>query len=81
MVRGHAIPNRSGHEHHSPRYEADWAIVERGWHAHVLGEGRMFASARDAVRTLRSEDKDAGDQYLPPFVIGAFLSIDHGLPS
>src|SRR5436305_964135 len=37
------------------RYEADWAMVERGWHTHVLGEGRRFASASEAVRILRDE--------------------------
>jgi 2,3-bisphosphoglycerate-independent phosphoglycerate mutase len=51
------------------RYEADWAVVERGWRAHVLGEGRLFASAADAVRCFRSEHEGIGDQYLPPFVV------------
>ncbi|MBO5915020.1 MAG: 2,3-bisphosphoglycerate-independent phosphoglycerate mutase, partial [Clostridia bacterium] len=27
------------------RYEANWAMVEKGWQTHVLGEGRQFASA------------------------------------
>ena len=27
------------------RYEANWKMVEDGWHTHVLGEGRQFASA------------------------------------
>ena len=52
------------------RYEADWSIVERGWNAHVHGEGRMFGSAREAVETFRKEDPGAIDQFLPPFVIG-----------
>ena len=52
------------------RYEADWAMVERGWQTHVKGEGRMFASAKEAVETLRSESPGIIDQDLPPFVIG-----------
>jgi 2,3-bisphosphoglycerate-independent phosphoglycerate mutase len=51
------------------RYGADWSIVERGWQAHVLGSGRRFASAEEAVLTYRSEQPGIGDQYLPPFVI------------
>lgn len=50
------------------RYEADWSMVERGWYTHVLGEGRYFASAREAIETLRNETK-AIDQNLPAFVI------------
>jgi 2,3-bisphosphoglycerate-independent phosphoglycerate mutase len=51
------------------RYEADWSIVERGWRAHVHGEGRAFASTREAIETLRREDPGVIDQYLPAFVI------------
>ncbi len=51
------------------RYEADWRIVERGWRAHVLGDGRRFASAAIAVATLRDEHPGIIDQDLPPFVI------------
>ena len=50
------------------RYQADWAMVERGWNTHVKGEGRQFASALEAVETLRSET-GAIDQDLPAFVI------------
>lgn len=50
------------------RYEADWSMVERGWHTHVLGDGRMFASAEEAIKTLR-EETHAIDQDLDPFVI------------
>ncbi len=50
------------------RYEANWGMVEKGWQTHVLGQGRQFASARDAIETLRSET-GAIDQDLPPFVI------------
>ncbi len=50
------------------RYEADWSMVELGWKTHVLGEGRQFASAREAVEAYRAEYKVI-DQDLPPFVI------------
>ncbi len=50
------------------RYEADWSMVERGWMTHVLGEGRQFASAKEAVVTFRNET-GAIDQDLPAFVI------------
>jgi hypothetical protein len=34
--------------------QADWRIVERGWHAHVLGEApHTFTSAVEGVKTLR----------------------------
>ena len=51
------------------RYEADWRIVERGWKAHVLGDARAFASAREAIETFRAETEGISDQNLPPFVI------------
>ena len=50
------------------RYEADWSMVERGWQTHVLGEGRKFDSAKEAILTYREELKVI-DQDLPPFVI------------
>ena len=50
------------------RYEANWAMVEAGWKTHVLGEGRQFASAAEAVKTYREELKVI-DQDLPAFVI------------
>ncbi|MBQ1230052.1 MAG: 2,3-bisphosphoglycerate-independent phosphoglycerate mutase [Clostridia bacterium] len=50
------------------RYEANWAMVEAGWKTHVLGEGRQFASAEEAVVTYREELKVI-DQDLPAFVI------------
>ncbi|MBN2401538.1 MAG: 2,3-bisphosphoglycerate-independent phosphoglycerate mutase [Spirochaetes bacterium] len=52
------------------RYEADWAIVKRGWDAHVLGKARPFASASEAIGTFRREEKGITDQYLPSFTIG-----------
>ncbi len=50
------------------RYEANWAMVEAGWKTHVLGEGRQFASAAEAVVTYRNE-LHVIDQDLPAFVI------------
>ena len=51
------------------RYEANWAVVERGWRAHVLGEGRPFKSAREAIETYRAEDPELIDQFMPEFVV------------
>ena len=50
------------------RYEANWGMVEAGWKTHVLGEGRYFASAKEAIETFRSET-GVIDQDLPPFVV------------
>ena len=57
------------------RYGADWRIVERGWNAHVLGEGRPFASATEAVQTYYDEDPKMTDQYMESFVI-----VENGKP-
>jgi 2,3-bisphosphoglycerate-independent phosphoglycerate mutase len=51
------------------RYEADWDMVVRGWQTHVRGEGRGFASSREAIETFRNEHPGIIDQDLPPFVI------------
>ncbi|MBM9602630.1 2,3-bisphosphoglycerate-independent phosphoglycerate mutase [Desulfopila inferna] len=51
------------------RYGADWNVVENGWKAHVLGEGRQFSSACEAIRTSYEEDPDMTDQYVESFVI------------
>jgi len=51
------------------RYEADWAIVERGWKAHVLGDGRTFGSAREAIETYRAETPRLPDQFMSEFVV------------
>ena len=51
------------------RYQANWGMVEQGWKTHVLGEGRTFESAREAIETLRQENPGVIDQDLPPFVI------------
>jgi 2,3-bisphosphoglycerate-independent phosphoglycerate mutase len=50
------------------RYNANWDMVKKGWETHVLGEGRPFENAHEAITTLRSET-GAIDQDLPPFVI------------
>ena len=50
------------------RYNANWDMVRKGWETHVLGKGRYFKSAHEAVETLRAET-GAIDQDLPPFVI------------
>ncbi len=50
------------------RYNANWDMVRKGWETHVLGEGRYFSSAHEAIETLRAET-GAIDQDLPPFVI------------
>ncbi len=51
------------------RYEANWKMVEKGWHTHVLGEGEQFASASAAVIELRRRFPRTIDQDLPPFII------------
>ena len=51
------------------RYNADWEMVHRGWKVHVLGEGRGFASALQAIETFRNEKPGICDQDLPDFVI------------
>ncbi len=50
------------------RYEANWSMVEKGWKTHVLGEGRTFSNAKEAIETYRDET-NVIDQDLPPFVI------------
>ena len=50
------------------RYNANWDMVRKGWETHVLGEGRQFVDAHEAIETLRAET-GAIDQDLSPFVI------------
>lgn len=57
------------------RYEADWAMVERGWNCHVHGRGRPFGSAVEAIQTFYAEDPAVNDQWIPAFVV-----TDHGDP-
>jgi 2,3-bisphosphoglycerate-independent phosphoglycerate mutase len=51
------------------RYNADWNIVKRGWEAHVLGKGRFFKKASEAVKSFYNEDPEITDQYMDSFVI------------
>lgn len=51
------------------RYEADWPMVERGWHAHVLADAKPYPSALAALAALRAEQPDATDQDLGAFVV------------
>lgn len=51
------------------RYGADWQVVENGWKVHVLGIGRNFSNASQAVRTYYEEDPEMTDQYMAGFVI------------
>jgi len=50
------------------RYQADWNMVKIGWDTHVLGIGRQFANAAEAIETYRKE-LEVIDQDLPAFVI------------
>ena len=51
------------------RYNADWGVVKNGWDAHVLGKGRAFSSAMEAIKTYYAEDPEMTDQYMASFVI------------
>lgn len=51
------------------RYGADWSMVDRGWATHVLGKGRLFSSAHEAIETWRKEIPGIIDQDLKEFVI------------
>jgi len=50
------------------RYEADWDMVQAGWHCHVHGEGRQFADINAVLQEFR-KDAMLTDQYFPAFVI------------
>ncbi len=74
--RDYRIASGGGRMHITmDRYEADWAMVQRGWDCHVHGAGRPFPSASEAIRTLYAEDPRVTDQFLPAFVV-----TDHGGP-
>lgn len=51
------------------RYEADWEMVEKGWHHHVLGEGRAFPNAMKGLEVMREENEGIIDQDIPPYII------------
>jgi 2,3-bisphosphoglycerate-independent phosphoglycerate mutase len=56
------------------RYDANWAMVDKGWKTHVLGEGQQFANATAAVNGLREQNPGTIDQDLPPFVMPAKMA-------
>ncbi|HEY5934249.1 MAG TPA: 2,3-bisphosphoglycerate-independent phosphoglycerate mutase [Kofleriaceae bacterium] len=60
------------------RYEADWAMVERGWRTHVLADAPAFSSARAAIETARDHRPGVIDQDLPPFVVTPTAAIQDG---
>ncbi len=55
------------------RYQADWSMVERGYHCHTHGVGEPFESAAEAVETMYADADEqgltTGDQYLGEFVV------------
>ncbi len=58
------------------RYEADWAMVARGWRTHVLGEvgdgdddPRGCARLAAGIAAHRAAFPDCTDQELPPLVV------------
>ena len=53
------------------RYDANWKMVEKGWHTHVLGQGDQYVNAAEAVEELRKKFPGTIDQDLPHFVIAA----------
>ncbi|MDD5679153.1 MAG: 2,3-bisphosphoglycerate-independent phosphoglycerate mutase [Kiritimatiellae bacterium] len=53
------------------RYNANWAMVKRGWDTHVRGIGPQFTSAREAIEAHRKAKPGVIDQDLPPFVIAS----------
>lgn len=51
------------------RYFANWDMVKAGFYTHVYGEGRGFATAKEAIETFRNEAPGIIDQDLPAFVV------------
>ena len=51
------------------RYQANWAMVKRGFDAHVHGMGRAVGNAGDEVQRQYDADPALTDQFLEPFVI------------
>ena len=51
------------------RYGANWEQVRRGWDCHVLGLGKAFASAKEAILAYREEQPNLIDQDMKEFVI------------
>jgi 2,3-bisphosphoglycerate-independent phosphoglycerate mutase len=51
------------------RYNANWEQVRRGWDCHVLGKGRQFKSAKEAIEAYRAEQPNVIDQDVHEFVV------------
>ncbi|MGI9310622.1 MAG: 2,3-bisphosphoglycerate-independent phosphoglycerate mutase, partial [bacterium] len=51
------------------RYQADWAMVKRGFDAHVHGVARAAQSAAEEVQRQYDAEPGRNDQFLEPFVI------------
>ncbi len=60
------------------RYEADWKMVERGWHTHVLADAPVFPSASAAVEAAREAHPGIIDQDLPGFTVAPIAPIADG---
>ncbi|NCD32820.1 MAG: 2,3-bisphosphoglycerate-independent phosphoglycerate mutase [Spartobacteria bacterium] len=52
------------------RYNANWDMVRKGWDTHVKAKGPAYATAREAIESLRKDNPGVIDQDLPPFIIG-----------
>lgn len=51
------------------RYGADWAMVKRGFDAHVHGRARAARDAAAEVQRQYAADENLNDQFIAPFVI------------
>ncbi len=52
--------------------QADWKIVERGWHAHVLGEAEHKSkSALEAIKKLRVRQEPMKEVFIVMYAISA----------
>ena len=60
------------------RYEADWKMVERGWHTHVLADAPVFPTARAAVEAAREAHPGIIDQDLPGFTVAPVAPVADG---
>ncbi len=68
--RCYAIVSGGGREYMSMDRDNDWAKVQRGWQAHVLGKADLrVRSAMQAIEQARAEQPDVVDQDLPGFVV------------
>ncbi|MFQ5508812.1 MAG: 2,3-bisphosphoglycerate-independent phosphoglycerate mutase [Leptospirillia bacterium] len=68
--RDYAIASGGGREAVTMDRDHNWDRMKLGWDAHVHGRAeRHFGNIREAIETLRTENKGIVDQDLPPFVI------------